>query len=137
MKINSFVKSILAKATSITFIKYFLVGGTSALLELTLFYTLLERLDLKIVIANSIAYTTLFFFNYILQRKWAFASKMKVKKQIIAYGLLFFFNLNFSNAMVVFLINGFQINSLVSKFLSMGLFVPLNFLIYRNLIFKR
>ncbi len=120
-----------------SFLKYLLVGGSSALLELILFYIFLEKLDLKIIVANTIAYTTLFFFNYILQRNWAFSSKMRIKKQIIAYGVLFFFNLNVSNAMILFLIKRFQIHSLFSKTITMFLYVPLNFFIYRKVIFKR
>lgn len=120
-----------------TFIKYIAVGLSSAILEVFLFFILLDIFRIKIIISNSIAYTVMFLYNYFMQRKFAFKSTLPIKKQIVPYGILFIFNLNLSNGLIFYLTHSININPVLSKIIAMGIYVPLNFLIYKKIIFKK
>jgi putative flippase GtrA len=119
-----------------SFSKYILVGISCAILELLLFYVLQKWVSLGIVWANSIAYTLLFFYNFLMQRKYAFQSKKSIKKEALGYGLLFVFNLNLSNALIVFLTTRLQWVPWFSKIIAMVFYIPTNFILYKKIIFK-
>jgi putative flippase GtrA len=135
------LKKILSKFVDPNLIpqilKYLVVGTSSAFFEILIFYVLLNIIKVNLLISNTIAYTIIFCYNYILQRTWAFKSSSNVSKQIIQYGILFCFNLFVSNALIVVFYQKLNIHEIIAKMMTIGVVVSWNFIIYKKIIFRK
>jgi putative flippase GtrA len=118
-------------------LKYLVVGTSSAFFEILFFYILLNILKANLLLSNTIAYTIIFCYNYILQRKWAFKSSSNISKQILQYGILFCFNLFVSNILIVVFYQHLNIHEIIAKMMTIGVVVSWNFVIYKKIIFKQ
>lgn len=158
---NKFLSKYINKESLPQFFRYLVVGFSSSFFELSLFhilYTLttfslivsqylikfetistigFDEIKLKLYIANTISYTVIFIYNYLLQRTWAFKSVTKMRVQIFQYGALFIFNLLISNYLVDFFHLTLNLHSLISKVLSIAVVVSWNFVVYKKIIFKK
>lgn len=119
-----------------TFYRYIFVGVCSAFIELILFSLLMSIERFPLLGANSIAYTIVFVFNFVLQRNFAFRSDKPFFRQMISYFMLWVINLNLSNFIVVFASTTLGIEPIIAKIFSMAFLIPTNFILYRTLIFK-
>ncbi|MBN1412835.1 MAG: GtrA family protein [Spirochaetales bacterium] len=119
------------------FIKYLVVGFSSAALEFSGLWFLVEMLKFKAVIANLIVYTVIFWFNYLLNRFWSFQSKDNFFKQVLMYGVLFAWNLYIINYLLFgWLVETIGWHYLITKVLMIGLIVTWNFIIYKKVIYR-
>ncbi len=119
------------------FIRYIIVGIVSFILEYLIFLFLNKLLGIGyIVVSNTIAYTTVFTVNFLLNRLWSFKSKKDYRKQLLQYGLLFAFNMLISNFLIYILTNKLKIIPEYSKILVMGTIVMWNFFVYRKIIYN-
>lgn len=134
--IRNFIKDFFDPASFKQFKKYLIVGILSFIAEYSLFFILVEVIDLWFILSNTIVYSFIFFFNFILNRKWSFESKSNIKTQVIKYGLLFLFNLIATNALLFFLADTLTISPLIAKIMVMALIVPWNFVMYKKVIYK-
>ena len=101
----------------------------------------LINIDLKLdtfryIIANTIVYILVFWFNFLLNRFWSFEAKGNLKRQLLLYGILFIFNLIVINFLMYLFSDIFGITPLISKVFTMGFVVCWNFVIYKKLIYK-
>jgi Predicted membrane protein len=117
-------------------IRYLVTGFTSAAIELTLLYTLKDIIKLDVIVANSIALTIVFWFNFLMNRLWSFKSKANIKKQLIMYGILFTFNLGASDLIMYALTSLLHLQYLVAKVFAIGAVVSWNFVLYKKVIYK-
>lgn len=141
-------------------IKYLLVGFSSAFLDLFLYYifniksvneicfNIIFSIYSKfpfihfikispLIIANSMAYIIVFFYNFTMQKCWAFKSSGKIKKQLPLYALLFTINLLLSNKLIVIFVENLNIHYMLSKIIVIGIIVSWNFVLYKKVIFKK
>lgn len=118
------------------FVKYLVVGASSFVLEYALFYLLIDRYDIWYILANSIVYFFIFWFNFLLNRIWSFKSKVDFKKQILKYAMLFIFNLLATSGILYILSDSIGIDPRISKILVMMLIIPWNFTMYKKVIYK-
>ncbi|HAS72761.1 MAG TPA: GtrA family protein [Clostridiales bacterium UBA8960] len=131
------LKSFLNKETLAQLYRYLVTGFTAFGIEYALYVFLLKVLGWHYVLSSVIVYALVFWFSFIINRIWSFKSKGDMRKQVIQYGLLFFFNLVVANVILMtFFIDIVGISPLVSPFLKMACVVCWNFLIYKTIIYK-
>jgi len=81
-------------------------------------------------------YSFIFAFNFMLNRIWSFRSKVNLKRQILKYAMLFFFNLLASSAVLFLLSDAGGLDPLISKIIVMCAIVPWNFIMYKKVIYR-
>lgn len=72
------------------FIKYLIVGGSSAALELLLFTVLRKVAGLSITASNVTAAVTSTAFNFLVNRGWSFKAASSFTRSLVLYLILFF-----------------------------------------------
>lgn len=129
------ITDLLKRPSFLSFIKYLLIGGSSFILDYTLFYALYRWLGLNEIISNTIALFLVFWYNFLLNRYWSFKSKSPFCKQLLQYSLLLAFNMSFSNLFIYFTKVSLDLKPQYSKIISMVFIVLWNFLLYKHIIF--
>ncbi|NLG10263.1 MAG: GtrA family protein [Coriobacteriaceae bacterium] len=117
-------------------IRYLLVGFSSAALELVIFFTLFNVMRIDVRIANIIALLCSAIFNYIMSSRWTFKVQGFRARSVVYYLILFVFNQVFSTLVIVWLIDMGWV-ALVAKIFTMACIVTWNFVLYRSVIFKQ
>ncbi|MDH8679236.1 GtrA family protein [Fusibacter bizertensis] len=132
------LSSLLKSETASQLIKYLITGFTAFGIEYGLYVILYKWVGLYYIVASMIVYALVFWFSFFVNRIWSFKSTGNLKKQLMQYGLLFFFNLIVSNLFLMkFLTDVIGISALISPFLKAGFIVCWNFLIYKYIIYKK
>lgn len=125
---------MLNKSDLLQSIRYLFVGGSSALLELCLFWIITHMIS-NIPIANISALIIATSYNFLLNRSFAFKSEGHVAKSAIRYLALFCFNSAFSTITIMFMSSvGFP--PVAAKLFTMCCIVVWNYFLYRNFVFK-
>lgn len=120
--------------------RYLMVGFASAAIEYGLF-ALLERVfGQSIAVSNFVAMGAAVIFNFLASRFWTFRtaemlSANEVIRSAVPYALLFAFN-NVATTWLIDRAVEVGIDSLIAKFVAMGLVVVWNFFAYRLVIFR-
>ena len=139
------LKDFMNTETLGQFIRYVIVGITGFILEYTLFLVLRERLGIRELLSNIIVYTVIFWFNFLLNKFWSFKARNNFKRQLLYYGILFFFNLIVGNILLFsgiryLLVLWFGEGSwpvlYLPKILIMFFIVSWNFVLYKKVIYK-
>lgn len=136
MKIPEFVSNFLKANSAGEMIRYLITGLCSAAIEFSLLFVFKDLIGLSVVASNSIALSTVFWFNFLMNRIWSFKSKMKLGKQLGMYLLLFLFNLGASDFIMYMLTDRLSMQYLVAKIFAIGAVVCWNFIIYKKVIYK-
>lgn len=116
--------------------RYLVVGFSTVGLETLVLWILKEYIGINLIVANTMAYTISFVFNFYLNRTWSFNSKSDISFQLKAYGVLFVFNLFASNMIIHLLTNVVGFYYMLSKFISIAMIVSWNFILYKKVIYK-
>jgi putative flippase GtrA len=132
---EGFVADRNGKKTAMQILRYIVVGGASALIELLLFLGCYEFMHIAIAYSNVIALVSSTVVNFSLNRQWSFKSSSNLVGSMVKYGILFIFNLGFSTVVVIWLV-GFGLPSVFAKAMTMACVVCWNFVLYRKVIFK-
>lgn len=136
LKKYDFLSDFLTDKALAQFKKYIVTGCTSFCLEYTIFYILYRYLGMWYILANTITYMVIFWFNFLANRLWSFQSKDNLKRQLTLYGILFAFNLAATNGLMYFLSDMVGVTPLISKILVMGAVVSWNFILYKKVIYR-
>ncbi|MDR2672530.1 MAG: GtrA family protein [Coriobacteriales bacterium] len=115
--------------------RYLIVGFSSALIELVLFFSLHELLAAHIILSNVCAITIATAYNFWLSRTWTFRSVSSLPRSAVLYLLLFVFNQVFSSVTIVWLV-GLGLLPILAKLFTMACIVCWNFVLYRQVIFR-
>lgn len=127
------------------FLRYLIVGFTSFGIEYTLFILFRNWLSVSELLVNIGVYTVIFWLNFLLNRHFSFKSKSAFLPQILAYGVLFAFNLVVGNILLfsgiryllVMITNEGSWEVLyLPKILIMFFIVSWNFILYKKIIYK-
>ena len=121
-------------------VRYLVVGVASATIEYGLFALLERGFGQSIVVANFFAMGTAVIFNFLVSRFWTFRTGGKLTpgdllRSAVPYALLFAFN-NVATTWLIDRAVAMGIDSLIAKFVAMGLVVVWNFFAYRLVIFR-
>jgi putative flippase GtrA len=127
------------------FIRYVIVGLSGFIVEYALFIILREKLAIHEILVNILVYTVIFWLNFLLNKFYSFRSRSNFKKQLLYYGILFFFNMVVGN---VLLFSGIRYLLVLSfgegswpvaylpKILIMFFIISWNFVLYKKVIYK-
>ena len=80
--------------------RYLLIGGSSAALELAIFWVLSNPLDLDVRISNVIAVFIATVFNFAMNRQWTFKSSSHWVRSAVLYLTLWSLNLVFTTSVI-------------------------------------
>lgn len=125
----------IGKERIIQVLKYLLVGGSTALLELMLFWLLCLFTANNLVLSNIIAVITATCANFLLNGKLTFQGSSNMLRSAMLYALLFLFNLAFSTCTINAL-GSTAIPPVVVKALTQACIVTWNFILYRKVVFR-
>lgn len=117
------------------FLKYLIVGGSSAALELLLFTFLRKAAGFSITISNVTAAVTSTVFNFLVNRGWSFKAASNFIRSVILYLILFFLNTVFSTNAIAFMVS-LGVFDVLAKLITMGMITMWNFVLYRRVVFK-
>jgi putative flippase GtrA len=139
------INKFLQPETLGQFVRYFLVGIFCFSFEYLLFILLRDLFSLNELLVNIMVYTVIFWINFLLNRNYSFKSKNDMKRQLLLYTPLFFFNLVVGNVLLFsgirsLLVLSFGENSwpvlYLPKILIMFFIVSWNFVLYKKVIYK-
>lgn len=116
------------------FILYIMVGGCSALIELSVFYALSAIAGLSLSVANISAIVLATCFNFIANSKVSFREASNLTRSIILYLTLFFFNMAFSTLAINALAD-LLVPPIIAKVATMACIVLWNFVLYKKVVF--
>lgn len=147
-KINSFqfiVQTLLYVIMNSSFIKYVIVGGTSAIIDFGLSFIFIELWKMTIWLSTLISVETSIIYNFLLNNFWSFSHK-KLDSKVKYSNIKGFFKFNFLQSFLL-LIQVFGMYILVSffgekwwfvyKFLILVfVIVPLSYFLYNKFIWK-
>ena len=136
LKKSRFFGDLLSNGSAAQFTRYFIIGASSFFLEYLLFFICIKLFDLWAIYANTIVFTIIFIFNFILNRIWTFQSKASIKKQFLRYFILFLFNLGATNGVIYLLSDIGSLSPFISKIIVMCAIVPWNFIMYKKVIYR-
>jgi len=136
MKIPEFITRFIKTKAAGQIMRYLITGICSAAIEFSLLFVFKGLMGLSVVVANSIALSIVFWFNFLMNRIWSFKSKMKLSKQLGMYSLLFLFNLGASDLIMYLLTDRLSMQYLLAKVFATGTVVCWNFVIYKKVIYK-
>lgn len=124
-----------SKKTLFQAIKYLMVGGSSAVIELVLFQLLSAVFAIPLAAANVTAVVVSTVFNFLVNRNVTFKSTSNPLRSLVLYLLLFALNTTFSTVVISFLAAQ-GVYPLVAKVCTMACIVLWNFVLYKKIIFK-
>lgn len=130
-------EKLFTRKTLIQFSRYVITGLTSFGIEYLLFLALYRLVKLWYIQANSLAMMTGFIVSFFLNRLWSFQSKDNFFRQLILYNVLFALNLGISNLLMYLFSDVLRVLPLISKVMVMGLIAMWNFVIYKEIIYRR
>ena len=123
------------KKTLFQAIKYLMVGGSSAAIELVLFQLLSAVFAIPLAAANVTAVVVSTVFNFLVNRNVTFKSTSNPLRSLVLYLILFALNTTFSTV-VISLLAAHGVYPLVAKVCTMACIVLWNFVLYKKIIFK-
>lgn len=65
-----------------TLIRYFMVGGTAAIVDLTLFYFISERIELPYLLAGAASFVVATIVNYVIGIRFVFQSGSRFERRL-------------------------------------------------------
>lgn len=139
------LKKLFVPDSLAQFFRYIFVGVLCFSIEYTLFIVLRNIIPIGEVMVNILVYTIIFWLNFLLNKFFSFKSKTNFKRQLILYGILFFFNLIVGNILlfsairyILAVLSGegsWQVLYL-PKILIMFFIISWNFILYKKVIYK-
>ena len=115
-------------------VRYVLVGGTSAALELGIFWSLTNLAHVNVSIGNIIAVFIATVFNFLMNRAWTFNPSSNMLRSAVLYVLIWSINLTFTTTVItIAAAHGF--NPTLVKVGTMGTVTLWNFYLFRKVVF--
>lgn len=118
------------------FIRYFIIGFTAFILDMTSLFLLRERLRISQVVVIALTQPIIISYVFFLNKYWSFKSVGVTRAQFIRFIALVGFNYIFSIFWMWLLSERLQINYLFTRFMNIALAVTWNFLLYKYWVYK-
>ncbi len=119
----------------ITFIKYVLVGSSSALIDIGGF-ALLFYLGFYYILAAVISQACALIYNFSLNRTWSFKCKEHMKRQMVRYAIMVSCNYTLALILLYVGVDIFGFHEVLTKVGISMIAVCWNFILYRQWVFK-
>lgn len=118
------------------FAKYFVIGVSGVLLDISSLYVFKEHLHISAVMAVVVNQLFLINYGFFLNKYWAFKSKGITHQQIIRYYFLALMNYLLSITWMWFFHDHFGFNYLLTRIANIALAVAWNFLLYKHWVYQ-
>ena len=135
MRVEGFSLNLGEQKTLRQIIFFLLVGGSSSLLELVVFWLLDSFSFLGMALSNVIAVIIATVYNFSLNGTVTFKGSSNVLRSAVLYLLLFAFNTFFSTAVISYFVS-MGAPSVLMKIITMGCIATWNFVLYKKVVFK-
>jgi len=119
--------------------KYIIAGGTAALIQLSLFYLLIQLLGVSLyLLATSGAFVVALIVSFILQKFWTFGDNSldRIKRQFTIYGTIALTNLFLNGVFMYVLVDRLRIWYMASQVMTMGVLAIFSFILNRKITFN-
>lgn len=130
------VKKILSKFWSKEFLRYFIIGVSSVLLDMGTLYCFKEFFGLAAIWSLVLNQLLVYCFVFFLNKFWTFSARGAVIKQIIRYCLLALLNYIIAIIWMYFFHNLLGENYLLVRLANIILATIWNFLLYRFFVYQ-
>jgi putative flippase GtrA len=130
--------NIISLGSIFKFIKYFIVGGIAALINIIIFFIFAKVLRFNYFAIGALAFIVATFINYILSIKYVFKSGIRFDKQkelfwiyiVSIIGLI-------ENEVILYLfINLLHTEIMISQIIAIGIVFIWNYIARNNFVFK-
>jgi len=122
-------------------INYLIVGGLTTLVSLVSFYALIRVLNVNYLYANIISWIIAVTFAYFTNKIFVFKSKRdRFSDNLKEMGTFFssrIFSLLVDYALMILFIELFNIDEVISKLIVQIIIVIINYILSKNIIFKK
>jgi len=116
--------------------RFLIIGVTSTIIDLFSLFILKEKLNFNPVFAVSINQFFVIMYNFLLNKYWSFNSKKMPLQQFIKYLILVLFNYLISIFLMYIFYQKLHINYIVIRLFSICFMFIVNFILYKNWIYK-
>jgi putative flippase GtrA len=140
IKENGYTKKLLFAPTErgfSQFLRYFVVGGTAALVDWLIYWGLISYGELHYQLSALSSFVIATLVNYYLSVKWVFINRRF--KPLLEVGLVFlcsFLGLLINQMVLWLLVEGVSFHYMLSKIVATGIVFIWNYFIRRHYIFK-
>lgn len=119
-------------------IKYVFSGGTAAVVDFVLLYSLTDLIGFWYLYSAIMAYVASFFTAFFLQKFWTFRDSNlgRMKKQLTIYASIAVASLALNSIMMYFLVSILFVWYLAAQFISSGILAIGSFLINKAITFR-
>jgi putative flippase GtrA len=118
------------------FLKFFIVGVSSTVLDILLLITFKELIGLHPAGAVALNQIIIISFNFLLNKYWSFNSKEKTHRQIVRYLTLFMCNYFCAIGIMYLFYEVIGIHYIIVRLGTIALFMLTNFLAYKHWVYK-
>lgn len=130
------MKSLLVRLLTSSFIKYALVGVVGLVVDMGLFYLFHEILAINYIASNIMSSSLAVINNFILNSIFTFKVKDKLLYRFISFYSIALAGMALSSGMLAVMIDGFQMNSMVSKAISVFFVAMIQYYVNKKLTFS-
>jgi putative flippase GtrA len=120
----------------IQFLKYLFFGGIGAAVDLFMFFILVDR-GVYYQIANVIGYLFGTIVSFLLNRRLTFNTTDRIFYRLSLFISVAFFGYLLSALILFILIDGFEVNSMFAKFLTLPIIAIFQFIVNKNITFLK
>lgn len=124
------------KTAHMQFMRYFLVGGTSALVDLIVFTALIRMFDVQYLVAAFFGYMVGLAWNHMISIYWVFESKHSRGKEIFMVFLIACGGLFWTEIILYGLVEYAAFDEIVAKMISQVIVLVWNFGMRKFYVFR-
>lgn len=118
------------------FLRYISAGGVAAVVEISLFVACYQWLHWPLLAANTLALSCALLLCFVLQKRWTFATKGGVGRQLKLYLLMQMISALLNNLLIAIFITLWAWPPLAAKVVQIGIVFMWNFSFCKLVVFK-
>lgn len=131
------IKNLISYFLKHEFIRFLIIGGIATIIDWSIFYLLSIKLGIYYQIALTISFMFALLFNFTLSKLFTFRNKSK--NHLKQYGVYFFVSLVsllLSMSIMYMFVDILVIDKMVSKVITTGIMLFVNYFSHKNISFK-
>ena len=129
--------SFFVRLLKSSFLKYGIVGVFGLVVDMGIFYLLHEVLGVNYIISNIISSSLAVVHNFIMNSFITFKVKDRLLKRFVSFYLIALVGMAVSSGMLVVMIDGFSMDSMVAKMISILLVAVIQYFFNKKLTFRK
>ena len=130
------MKSLIVRLFHSSFLKYALVGVVGLVVDMGLFYLFHEVLKINYILSNIMSSSMAVVNNFILNSIFTFKVKDKLFYRFISFFSIALAGMVLSSGLLAILIDGFHMNSMVSKAIAVFFVAMIQYYVNKKLTFS-